>query len=44
MFGKGVAEVEFAFIYPYSYEQCRKDIEQLKVKYEMDRELFFGHY
>lgn len=41
MFSKLMKSVEFAFIYPYSYEQCRSDLERLKTQNENSKDLFF---
>ena len=41
-FTKAVASVQFAFIYPYSYVDCRRDVETLSARYQCDPEFYFG--
>ena len=44
LFNKLIGSVEFAFIYPYSYEECRRDLMKLQADFEWDRELFLARY
>ena len=36
LFYKNMASVEFAFIYPYSHEQCHREITELGEKHQSD--------
>jgi murein tripeptide amidase MpaA len=36
--------VQFAFIYPYSHEQCHQDLDALRALHENDPELLFRQY
>ena len=33
LFTEDIKSIEFAFIYPYSYENCREDVMKMKEEY-----------